>query len=402
MKTYIKQNISSKTSLTKFTSLSSFIPKFDNLGKSEIRDNRKIVLTGGHAGSTAYAVIQELKKSENIKWEVSWIGSRKAIEGNSITTFEHKIFNKIGIPFYTLNAGKLQTKFSFWTIPALIKIPVGFVQSLFYLIKIRPRIVLSFGGYAALPVVTCSWLLQIPVIIHEQTAAAGRANELGSRFANIILLARASSKKYYNKKKCKVVGNPVSVEIQSIKPKYILPKIPTILITGGSRGSILINNAVGKILTDLLKKYKVIHQTGEMEFERYSKISEDLPVKIRDNYRVISFIEPWYWNKLLDQADLVIGRSGANTVAEIIYIKKPSILIPLRIAYKNEQMENALLSKDFGISEVIEERDLNSESLLKNIEIVFANWKKMVDGVMDKKSPDENSAKKILEIIENI
>ncbi len=364
------------------------------------KTDKKIILTGGHAGSTAYAVIQELNKSEETKWEICWIGSKNAIEGNSLTTFEHKIFNQIGIPFYTLFAGRLQTKFTFWTIPSLIKIPIGFVQSLYYLLSIRPQIVLSFGGYAALPVVICSWILRIPVIIHEQTSAAGRANEVGSRFANKILLARSSSKTYFDSKKCLVVGNPISKEIQSIKPRYVLSKTPTILITGGSRGSILINNSVSKILPDLLKNYKIIHQTGEAEFKKFLDLREKLPNKLSANYEVVSFIEPWHWNEIVNDADLIIGRAGANTVSEIIYTKRPSILIPLRIAYKNEQMKNALFAKDFGIAEIIEEKDLDSELLLQKAKAMFSNWQTIVNKVKNKNIPDEGSARKIVDIIE--
>jgi len=158
------------------------------------------VLTGGHAATTALSTIEEILRS----WEgakVYWIGSKRAFEGKRELSIEAKIFPKKGIKFEPIIMGRLQRKFTLWTIPSLIKLPFGFVHGLFLMLKIRPKVVLSFGGFASFPIVFWSFFLGVPVILHEQTSAAGRANKFSSLFSKKIALARSSSKKYFRSEK---------------------------------------------------------------------------------------------------------------------------------------------------------------------------------------------------------
>ena len=113
---------------------------------------KKIVLTGGHAGSTAYSVVQALKKSVG-DWEISFIGTKYAIEGKDTKTFEYSVFPKIGVKFYPIVTGRVQRRFSKWTLLSLLKIPVGILYAFKVLTTVKPDIVMSFGGFAAYPVV---------------------------------------------------------------------------------------------------------------------------------------------------------------------------------------------------------------------------------------------------------
>jgi UDP-N-acetylglucosamine:LPS N-acetylglucosamine transferase len=106
-----------------------------------------ILLTGGHAGTTGLAVIEEIKKRFP-EANISWIGSKSVISGSKATSIEYKIYPSLGVRFYNLAAGKLQTKFTRYTIPYLLMIPIGFVQAFFLLLTIKPRVVLSLGGFA--------------------------------------------------------------------------------------------------------------------------------------------------------------------------------------------------------------------------------------------------------------
>lgn len=113
---------------------------------------RKIVLTGGHAATTAVATVEEiLRRREN--WGLYWLGAKNAIEGKDVPTLDVEIFPKLSVSFNPIYAGRIQRKFSIWTIPSLLKIPVGFIQSLFLLKKIKPDLILSFGGFVSFPVV---------------------------------------------------------------------------------------------------------------------------------------------------------------------------------------------------------------------------------------------------------
>ena len=130
-----------------------------------------MVFTGGHAATTAVAVVEEIK-DEGKEWKLYWIGVKNAIEGKKVITLESEVLPRLGVKFIPITTGRLQRKFTFYTIPSLLKIPVGFVQSFYYLLKIKPKAVLSFGGFASFPVVFNSRLLGIPVIVHEQTSVA--------------------------------------------------------------------------------------------------------------------------------------------------------------------------------------------------------------------------------------
>ena len=254
-------------------------------------NRRRIVLTGGHAATTAVAVTQEIK-SEGLDWDLYWIGVKNAIEGKKIVTLESEVLPRLGVKFLPLITGRMQRRFTIWTIPSILKIPIGFIQSFYYLIKIRPRVILSFGGFASFPVVFSGSILGIPVVIHEQTSAIGRSNRMSVKFAKEIALSRKESLKYYPKEKSVITGNPVMKEVVRIKPKIKIGQIPTIFITGGSRGSQSINESVEKILRQLLSKYRVIHQTGGLDYLKFSDIKQKLPQALRDNYEVFVRVNP--------------------------------------------------------------------------------------------------------------
>ena len=350
-----------------------------------------ILLTGGHAGTTGISVIEEIV-NRYPKAKISWIGTKSVIRGSSATSLEYKIYPKLGIKYYSISAGKLQTKFTRNTIPLLFNIPVGFVQAFSLLLKIKPNIIVSFGGFTSFPVVFCGWILRIPMILHEQTVAAGRASIAEAFFVNVIALARESSLKFFPKSKCRVVGNPLSKEFLASSTKRVLHSRPTILIVGGSRGSEFINEEVSKYTFELIKKYHVIHITGELDFDKYT-------VFRNKDYEVLKFIEPSKMPELYQKADLIISRAGANSVSEIIYMKLPAILIPLPRTYMDEQYKNAKYAESFGIARVMSEKEVSDNGLIKPVESVFANWQKIVSSVAKKPSPDIEASKKVVDLI---
>lgn len=129
-----------------------------------MRKKTNIVLTGGHAGSTGYAVVEEIIR-QNKKWELFWIGSKRAKEGSVAATFESTELPKLGVNFISIPSGRLQRRFSRYSLISLARNPLGFIFSLYWLLKIRPKVVLSFGGFAALPVVVAAWFIRIPIIL---------------------------------------------------------------------------------------------------------------------------------------------------------------------------------------------------------------------------------------------
>ncbi|MCX7928100.1 MAG: UDP-N-acetylglucosamine--N-acetylmuramyl-(pentapeptide) pyrophosphoryl-undecaprenol N-acetylglucosamine transferase [Patescibacteria group bacterium] len=358
----------------------------------------RILLTGGHAATTALSVIKELKKTQKAE-NIFWVGAKRAIEGSNVPTLESKIFPREGIKCYEIISGRIQRRFTRYTIVSLLKIPIGFVHALFILLSIKPHVILSFGGYAAFPVVVLGYFLRIPVVIHEQTITAGRANLFSAKFASKITLARQESKKYFPNGI--VIGNPLLPSLCKIAPKKEKPKKLTIYITGGSRGSIPLNQTILKVIHELLKKYNVIHQTGELGYDEVSLARDKLSLKEKNSYQIYSTIDPDCIHEIWQKASIVIARSGANTVAEVIATITPAIFVPLPNTYNDEQTKNAFFAKKIGIAFVLPEDKLNPRNLLNLIGKIDQNWLNMVQKVRKYKNFDFNAASKLCEILLN-
>lgn len=354
------------------------------------KNNNKIILTGGHAGTAALSVAEEIQK-QKLNWEIHWIGPKNAMEGNKTLSLEFKYFEKLNIKFHSIVFGKLHRKFSMWAILSIIKIPVGFVQALFYLIRIKPFVILSFGGFASFPVVFVSKILKIPVLIHEQTTVAGRANIYASKFAEKILLSRETSKEYFPKSKSLVVGNPILSQYFVNSKDLQKTDAKTILIIGGSRGSQQINKLIKQALEKLLNQYKIIHITGELDFKEFENIKNNL-LKGKSNYNVFSTVDPFEILGIYNKANIVISRAGANTVSELIALNIPSIFIPIPWAYLDEQTKNAEYASKFIPSVILNQNNITEEKLFDGIKYLLNQNKE----VISKNYLDKEASKKIV------
>ena len=336
---------------------------------------KKVLLTGGHAATTAISIIEELiRRYGKSGIDISWIGARFSIEGKEISGLELKVFSEIKVKSY------------------LLRLPVGFIRAVYFILKIKPDVTLSFGGFAAFPVVFASWLFGIPVLIHEQTTKVGLANKLSTYFAEEILLARAESMKHFGNKKTEVVGNPVMTQICDVEPKTKLGSPPVIFVMGGSRGSERINNALFSVMDKILEKYRVIHITGQSDCRRFESIKNK-------NYRCFSFVSPMQIDDLYRESDIVVSRSGANTVSELMIVKRPAILIPIPWSHLNEQEENARLAESFGVAKILKQEDLSEETLLKEIQEIIKDWDEIVSLIKSKHSGDVSASSKVVDVL---
>lgn len=362
----------------------------------------KLLMTAGHAATTALSLFEEIK-SEGKPWEVVWIGTKRAIEGRDATTLEHKIFSNLGIKSYFINSSRLQRKFTIWTIPALLKFPVGLIEALVVLLKEKPDVVVSFGGHVSFPVSLVAFLLGIPVVLHEQTAAAGLANKVESVFASKIAVSRSTSFEFFPKAKTVLVGNLVRKQIADLTPKKTIGDPPVVYITGGSRGSQILNAAVDQGLEALLAKFVVIHQVGEVDFSHFQKRKRELPGHLAQNYTPWSTLTTDEVAAVFKQTDIVVSRAGANTVSEIIVTRKPSILIPIPWVQNNEQEKNAKIAERIGLAKIITESELTKDTLLNGINYLVENW-----SAISRKSSkeiedlDKKASKRMLELVEEV
>ena len=122
--------------------------------------------------------------------------------------------------------------------------------------------------------------------------------------------------------------------------------------------------------------------------------------RFKKKYTVFSTISPFEVHKVFEKSDIILSRSGANTVSEIIITKRPAILAPLVIGKWSEQEYNAEYAKNFGVARVIKHDELSSQKLKEEILSVTNDWGKIVDKIKDKKSPDENADKKLVDVLE--
>lgn len=335
----------------------------------------KIVICGGHL-TPALALIEELEKENGV--EIIFFGRKTASEGSQNISAEYKLITERKIKFIEIITGRLQRKFTRYTIISLAKIPVGFFQSLYFLLSARPNLVVSFGGYLSIPAVFAAWLLGINSIIHEQAVIPGLANKINSNFAKRIFLSWESSSKYFHSKKHKiaVIGNLVRSSLIKSKPKsktistFLNYSKKLLFITGGNQGSHFLNQLIVNSL-EKLSDYEVIHQVGTMNHRRDLEIAQKIKIK---NYLAIPYIESSDFGAIIRRSHLVISRSGANTVWELAVFAKPAILVPLPISASNEQMENARVLENANMAKIIIQDDCSSDKLISTINSMDKNY----------------------------
>ena len=330
---------------------------------------KKILITGGHV-TPAIAVIDQIR-SLNLPWTIVFVGRTKAVEGGSHFDLEKKLIEEKNIAFIPIQTGRIQRSFTKYTLVSLIKIPFGFVHAMSILRKEKPNLILSFGGYIAVPIVVAAALLKIPVVTHEQTRKPGLANRLIAHFAKRIFVSFEDIGKSFPPSKVVYTGLPIRKEIlePSQKPPFAvdLRHYPVIYVTGGSTGSESINNLLFPIIPELLQNYTVIHQTGFASFVEAHELRRRLSSTVRDRYIIGKYFEGEEASWIIQHASLVVGRSGANTVMELALLGKRAICIPLPWAGAGEQSENAHWLESLGLSDVIEQKTATSESLQNRI-----------------------------------
>lgn len=314
---------------------------------------KKIVITGTHL-TPAVELINQLK-NDSVTWDITYIGRNFNSHEKTSPSIESIVIPKLGVKFYGFDSGKLDRR---WIPNTLAGIPLT-IKSLFKIYKLiqnnKPDIVVSFGGYISVPVIFSSYLQKISSITHEQTNTLSLSTKINSKFCTRVALSfptNLKNKKYIH------TGNLLRRQIFDKTSKYFQSlniKLPIIYVTGGNQGSQTLNNIVSEIKNKLTKNYFIIHQTGNFNF---------IP---STNYLPLNFIDDIGW--VLNRAQIIISRAGANTCQEIIALNKNAILIPLKISQQDEQNKNAqeVFNKLPQKTIIIPEVKLNQDTLLNSI-----------------------------------
>lgn len=347
----------------------------------------KIVLTGGGTAGHVLPHLAMLDHFHTCGWEILYIGSQG---------IEKQLTRDAGISFRTIQTGKLRRYWSWQNFFDIFRVCIGVLQSFGILFVESPKLVFSKGGFVSVPVALAAWLLRIPVITHESDFSPGIANKLIGKFAKKVLYSFPGTAKFLSGKDQLYVGLPVrSWLINGVSDNALSycnftkeDNRPVILIMGGSLGAERINQCVVNASVQLFHKYRVIHITGKGK-----------STKIRNS----GYCEFEYVDKMLSHffalASLVVSRAGANSLFELLSLRKPSLLIPLEIGSRGDQLENARAFESQGWAAILREQDLTVNSFIKSIDKSYEDRQKTIDII--KLNANYDSSSRIMDVLKN-
>jgi UDP-N-acetylglucosamine--N-acetylmuramyl-(pentapeptide) pyrophosphoryl-undecaprenol N-acetylglucosamine transferase len=320
---------------------------------------KRVILTGG---GTAGHVIPNLALLPALKaagFEVFYVGSHDGIERGLVEA--------AGLPYHGISSGKLRRYFDVKNFTDIFRVAKGVGDALKVIKKIKPDVVFSKGGFVVVPVIAAARLCGVKSVIHESDITPGLANRLVMPFAEKICVSFPETLNFLPTKvreKGILTGTPIREalahgdRLYGFKSSGFSPGgKPVLLVTGGSQGAAAINACVREALPTLLEKFRVIHLCGkghlsgitDAGYAEFEYLSDTMP-------------------DVLAAADVVISRAGANTIFELLSLKKPNLLIPLpKNKSRGDQILNAESFKKQGFSKILREEKMTAEKLLSEI-----------------------------------
>lgn len=331
-----------------------------------------IVFAGGGTAGHIFpgiAIINEL--TSDARFSFSWIGSSKGMD--------RSIVEGSGVRFYGIPVGKLRRYFSLQNILDLFKIAMGCLASIWILIRLKPALVFSKGGFASVPPCFAAKVLGIKVITHECDFSPGLATKINTRFASRIFTSFPETASFFPERmrdRILCTGNPVrsafyKASAQAGRRFLSLSDsaVPVLLILGGSLGARQINEIILGALDRLVKHCVVVHQTGlsAQASATFAVSGESVNADYSGLYKPYAFIRDEMAD-VLASASLVIARSGANTVWECAATGKPMILIPLeKGSSRGDQVENAEWFTDRGAALTLRGEDACAQRVTETV-----------------------------------
>ncbi|MGC1494263.1 MAG: UDP-N-acetylglucosamine--N-acetylmuramyl-(pentapeptide) pyrophosphoryl-undecaprenol N-acetylglucosamine transferase [Sulfitobacter sp.] len=241
------------------------------------------------------------------------------------------------------------------------------------MLRDKPAVVVGFGGYPSIPALSAAWMLRLPRMIHEQNGVLGRVNEIFSKRVDAVACGTWPTELPEGIKGVHV-GNPVrNAVLERAGAGYIPPgDYPMeVLVMGGSQGARILSDvvppAIAALPMDMLKNLRVSHQARDEDGQR-----------VADFYAqsgIAADVQPFFEDvpRRMSEAQLVISRAGASSVADISVIGRPSILIPFAAATGDHQSANARGLVDAGAAIMVPEDAATPDSLTAQIEMILGN-----------------------------
>ena len=309
--------------------------------------------TGGHVFPALAAAQEFMGRGDS----VFWMGTRQGLEAQVVA--------QAGIDIQWLSVLGFRGKNVLAKFKAVITLFRAFMQAFLILRRVQPDVVLGMGGFVAAPGGVIAWLLQIPLVIHEQNSIPGTVNRFLARFSTRVLEAFPGS--FDSHIGASFVGNPLRKEIVSAskKDRIFGDETLRVLVLGGSQGAAALNRIVPQGLA-LCSPLKVLHQSGSQLEEQTRIAYKDANIDAEVKAFISDMSEAYRW------ADFAICRSGAMTVSELAAVGLPSILIPFPYAIDDHQTANARILCELGAARMIDERSLTSQMLAETVRAIVS------------------------------
>lgn len=329
----------------------------------------RIALTGGGSGGHLYPLVtvaEHLREHSSEKVEFTYYGPKNELE--------KQVMDKYNIPHKGVLCGKMHRYMTPQYLIELLKLPIGILQSLFYMLVYMPDVVFAKGGFASVPIVIAARMYRIPVLVHESDSIPGLANKFLGSICNKVAITFERARIYFPVHKTILTGVPVRNDAFGGDPQAARERLgihkevkPILFVIGGSQGAQLINEKILLNLKELLKSYQIIHQTGKSHFEFAKKEAERMGYKIgHDDYYPIDFVTDGL-KDIMALADVVISRAGSTAITELAANKKVSILIPITKSANNHQRINAFEVSKVGGAVVLEESNFRKSMIMHNL-----------------------------------
>ena len=348
---------------------------------------KTILLTGG---GTAGHVTPNLALIPSLKaagYDIRYIGSYNGME--------RKLIENAGIPYDGISSGKLRRYFDLKNFSDPFRVLKGYAEALKILRKYKPDVLFSKGGFVAVPVVLAAKHYHIPTILHESDMTPGLANKLCIPSAKWVCCNFPETLKYLPAGKAVLTGSPIRAELlqgdrlAGLQYTNLSAAKPIILVIGGSLGSVKVNGAVRSILPRLLEQFQVIHICGKGNLDE-SLIGTS-------GYVQYEYVDSPL-KHLFAAADLIVSRAGANSIWEILALRKPNVLIPLSAAAsRGDQILNANSFAKQGYSTVLEEEKVTDDTLFDAIHDTYENRRTFIENM--EKSHLNNAIDTIMKLI---
>lgn len=348
---------------------------------------KKIVFTGGGTAGHVTPNLAIMAKLRDQGWAMEYIGSVSGIEKEMM---EHE-----RIAYHPIASGKLRRYFDLKNFKDPFRVVQGTWQAFRVLRRLKPDIVFSKGGFVAVPVIAASRLLRIPVLCHESDMTPGLANKISLPLASRICVTFPETMRYVAEGKAECTGLPIRDSVlqgNASRGRQLCEfhtQKPVLLVMGGSLGAQRINETVRAALPALLQRYQIIHICGRGHVEEARK---------ERGYRQFEFVRDELPD-LLAAAELVVSRAGSTSIFELLALRKPMLLIPLsRQASRGDQILNAASFERQGYAKVLQEEELDEETLLDRLTQVEGEAAELRQAMAS--SPYTSGTARVIQLIE--